>query len=99
VEVHTAEESRRASALGATLIGVNNRNLKTLKVDLETSMLLAGFAPPNATLIAESGLRTRADIVRLQSAGYQAFLIGEKLMRSDDPLATLRELQAVEQPR
>jgi indole-3-glycerol phosphate synthase len=99
VEVHTAEELRRASALGATLIGVNNRNLKTLKVDLETSMLLAGFAPPNATLIAESGLRTRADIVRLQSAGYQAFLIGEKLMRSDDPLATLRELQAVEQPR
>jgi indole-3-glycerol phosphate synthase len=97
VEVHTAEELRRASALGATLIGVNNRNLKTLKVNLETSLQLAELAPPNATLVAESGLRTRADIERLQFVGYKAFLIGETLMRSGDPLATLRELQAVEQ--
>ena len=99
VEVHTAEELQRATALGATLIGVNNRNLKTLKVDLETSLRLAELAPSNATLVAESGLRTRADIERLQSAGYKAFLIGETLMRSGDPLATLRELQAVEQER
>jgi indole-3-glycerol phosphate synthase len=99
VEVHTAEELQRAVALGATLIGVNNRNLKTLKVNLETSMQLAELAPPNAMLVAESGLRTRADIARLQSAGYKAFLIGETLMRSGDPLATLRELQAVEQTR
>jgi indole-3-glycerol phosphate synthase len=97
VEVHTAEELQRASTLGATLIGVNNRNLKTLKVDLNTSLQLAELAPSNATLVAESGLRTRADIERLQSAGYKAFLIGETLMRSGDPLATLRELQAVEQ--
>jgi indole-3-glycerol phosphate synthase len=99
VEVHTAEELRRASALGSTLIGVNNRNLKTLKVDLNTSLQLAELAPPNTTLVAESGLRTRADIERLQSVGYKAFLIGETLMRSGDPLATLRELQAVEQER
>ncbi|MGA3125410.1 MAG: indole-3-glycerol phosphate synthase TrpC [Candidatus Korobacteraceae bacterium] len=99
VEVHTAEELRRAASLGATLIGVNNRNLKTLKVDLETSLRLASLAPSNAILVAESGLRTRADIERLQSAGYKAFLIGEALMRSGDPLAVLRELQGLEQLR
>lgn len=99
VEVHTEEELRRASSLGATLIGVNNRNLKTLKVDLETSLRLAALAPANAMLVAESGLRTRADIERLQSAGYTAFLIGETLMRSGDPLTTLRELQGLVQPR
>lgn len=99
VEVHAEDELRRAADLGATLIGVNNRNLKTLKVDLETSMRLASLAPANATLVAESGLRTRADIERLQTAGYQAFLIGETLMRSGDPLSTLRELQGLEQMR
>jgi indole-3-glycerol phosphate synthase len=99
VEVHTAEELHRAAALGATLIGVNNRNLKTLKVDLETSLHLAGSAPADATLVAESGLRTRADIECLQSAGYRAFLIGETLMRSGNPISTLRELQAAEVAR
>jgi indole-3-glycerol phosphate synthase len=99
VEVHTAEELQRAAALGATLIGVNNRNLKTLKVDLETSLRLAELAPSNATLVAESGLRMRADIERLQSAGYKAFLIGEALMRAGDPLAALAELQGLEQAR
>jgi indole-3-glycerol phosphate synthase len=99
VEVHTAEELQRAAALGARLIGVNNRNLKTLKVDVETSLRLAELAPSNATLVSESGLRTRADIERLQSAGYKAFLIGETLMRASDPLTTLRELQGLEQKR
>ncbi|HVJ05706.1 MAG TPA: indole-3-glycerol phosphate synthase TrpC [Candidatus Saccharimonadales bacterium] len=99
VEVHTEEELRRAATLGATLIGVNNRNLKTLKVDLETSLRLAELAPKDATLVAESGLRTREDIERLRAAGYSAFLIGETLMRSGDPLATLRELQGMEQRR
>jgi indole-3-glycerol phosphate synthase len=99
VEVHTAEELQRAAALGAQLIGVNNRNLKTLKVDLETSLRLAELAPSGATLVAESGLRTRADIERLQAAGYKAFLIGETLMRSGDPQAALRELQGLEQMR
>jgi indole-3-glycerol phosphate synthase len=99
VEVHSETELRRAAALGATLLGVNNRNLKTLKVDLETSLRLAELAPPNATMVAESGLRTRADIERLQANGYRAFLIGETLMRSGDPLMTLRELQGLEQMR
>jgi indole-3-glycerol phosphate synthase len=99
VEVHTGEELQRAAALGATLIGINNRNLKTLTVDLETSLWLAGSAPANATLVAESGLRTRADIERLQTAGYRAFLIGETLMRAGDPLMTLRELLGLEQMR
>jgi indole-3-glycerol phosphate synthase len=95
VEVHTAEELQRATAIGAGLIGVNNRNLKTLKVDLETSLRLAELAPSGATLVAESGLRTREDIVRLQSAGYRAFLIGETLMRAADPQAALAELQGL----
>ena len=99
VEVHTAEELQRASALGAKLIGVNNRNLKTLKTDLETSLRLAEFAPAGSTLVAESGLRTRADIERLQSAGYRAFLIGEALMRAADPLAALIALQGREPGR
>lgn len=99
VEVHTEEELRRAASLGATLIGVNNRNLKTLKTDLETSVRLAALAPADATLVAESGLRTRADIERLQTAGYRAFLIGETLMRAGDPVTALRELQGLEQPR
>jgi indole-3-glycerol phosphate synthase len=93
VEVHTAEELERAAALGARLIGVNNRNLKTLEVDLETSLRLAELAPADATLVAESGLRTRADIERLQAAGYRAFLIGETLMRAADPRAELAALQ------
>jgi indole-3-glycerol phosphate synthase len=78
------------------LIGINNRNLKTLQVDLETSLRLAELAPANVTLVAESGLRTRADIVRLQAVGYRAFLIGETLMRAGEPLTTLRELQGLE---
>ena len=93
VEVHTAAELQRAAALGARLIGVNNRNLKTLHVDLETSLRLAELAPADATLVAESGLRTREDIERLQAAGYKAFLIGETLMRAADPRAALAELQ------
>lgn len=95
VEVHSAEEMQRAIALRARLIGVNNRDLKTLKVDLETSVRLAELAPAGATLVAESGLRTRADIERLQRAGYQAFLIGETLMRSADPRAELFSLRGL----
>jgi len=99
VEVHTAEELARATTLGAQLIGVNNRNLKTLKVDLDTSLQLAELAPPGATLVAESGLRTRDDIERLQSVGYRAFLIGETLMRSADARAELARLQGLEAVR
>jgi indole-3-glycerol phosphate synthase len=92
VEVHTSEEMKRAAATGATLIGVNNRDLRTFTVSLETSLALAREAPPNALLISESGLHSSSDLHRLRDAGYHGFLIGETLMRADNPADTLREL-------
>jgi indole-3-glycerol phosphate synthase len=96
VEVHTSEELRRATASGAQLIGVNNRNLHTFEVSLETSVELAAHAPPEALLVSESGLRTQADLSRLKSLGYRGFLIGETLMRAAHPADALRALLADE---
>ncbi|HEX6043804.1 MAG TPA: indole-3-glycerol phosphate synthase TrpC [Pyrinomonadaceae bacterium] len=90
VEVHDGEEMKRAVACGAKVIGVNNRNLHTFEVSLETSVSLASRAPKDAVLISESGLNTAADISRLYDAGYRGFLIGESLMRSENPEAALR---------
>lgn len=84
VEVHTSDEMRRAEAIGANLIGVNNRDLRTFDVSLDVSRELAKVAPPTAILVAESGLRSRDEIVELASLGYSGFLIGETLMRSND---------------
>ncbi|MDQ3907227.1 MAG: indole-3-glycerol phosphate synthase TrpC [Acidobacteriota bacterium] len=92
VEVHTAEELRRAEICGARVVGVNNRNLRTFDVSLETSVELASLAARDLTLVAESGLRTRDDLARLAAAGFKGFLIGETLMRSDDAESALREL-------
>ncbi|HYP01310.1 MAG TPA: indole-3-glycerol phosphate synthase TrpC [Pyrinomonadaceae bacterium] len=92
VEVHTAEELRRAARCGAKIIGVNNRNLHNFEVSLETSVELVAEAPPGALLVSESGLSTNADLRRLQSLGYRGFLIGEKLMRANDPAQALRSL-------
>jgi indole-3-glycerol phosphate synthase len=92
VEVHTREEIQRAVACGATLIGVNNRDLRTFEVSLETSLALAREAPSGALLISESGLRTREDLRRLQAAGFSGFLIGETLMRAEDPQQALRNV-------
>lgn len=92
VEVHDRDEMQRAVDCGATLIGVNNRNLHTFEVSLETSLSLAADAPKDAVLISESGLKTASDLSRLRDAGYRGFLIGESLMRSDDPATALREL-------
>jgi indole-3-glycerol phosphate synthase len=89
VEVHTSDEMRRAVACGAKLIGVNNRDLRTFEVSLETSLSLAREAPSEALLISESGLKTSDDLQRLHDAGYRGFLIGETLMRADDPAAAL----------
>src|SRR6185369_11054750 len=75
VEVHTRDEMRRAVACGAKLIGVNNRDLRTFEVSLETSLSLAREAPSEVLLISESGLRTREDLRRLHAAGYRGFLI------------------------
>ena len=92
VEVHTRDEMRRAVACGARLIGVNNRDLRTFEVSLETSLSLAREAPPDVLLISESGLNDRADLERLHSVGYRGFLIGETLMRAKDPQQALNEL-------
>jgi len=87
VEVHTSEEMSRAVASGASLIGVNNRDLRTFEVSIETSIALAREAPSNVLLISESGLRSSEDLRRLHGVGYRGFLIGETLMRADDPEA------------
>ncbi len=92
IEVHTSGEMRRATACGAHLIGVNNRDLRTFEVSLDTSLLLAGEAPPEAVLISESGLHTSGDLHRLRKVGYRGFLIGESLMRADRPEEALRAL-------
>jgi indole-3-glycerol phosphate synthase len=92
VEVHNRRELDEAIDAGADLIGVNNRNLATFEVRLETSLDLAGHMPPGALTVSESGIHDAADIVHLRAAGYQAFLVGEHLMTSGDPSATLRKL-------
>ena len=92
VEIHTREEMRRALACGATLIGVNNRNLHTFEVSLDVSAELACDVPAGITLVSESGLRTSDDLRRMRRLGYQAFLIGESLMRAAHPDQALRAL-------
>jgi indole-3-glycerol phosphate synthase len=83
---------KRGIDSGATLIGVNNRDLRTFEVSLDTSLSLAREAPSGALLISESGLRSPDDLRRLRDAGYQGFLIGETLMRTDKPEDALRNL-------
>jgi len=94
VEVHDESEMRRAAAAGARVIGVNNRNLHTFAVSLQTSVELAKIAPDEATLISESGLREAADLEMLKDVGYRGFLIGETLMRAEQPEQLLRSLIA-----
>lgn len=94
VEVHTARELNRAVACGARLVGVNNRNLHTLEVALATSVELAPMAPDDVLLVSESGIETSDDIRRLRLCGYRAFLVGESLMRANDPGRALRDLTA-----
>jgi indole-3-glycerol phosphate synthase len=93
VEVHTSEEMKRAAGCGATLIGVNNRDLRTFEVSLDTSLSLAREAPAEALLISESGLNNSADLQRLYDEGYRGFLIGETLMRAEDPEQALRSFR------
>jgi indole-3-glycerol phosphate synthase len=92
VEVHTAEELGRALDAGASIVGVNNRDLRTFEVSLKTSTELAGRAPAGTLLVSESGLRGAGDVDRLRSCGFRAFLVGETLMRADDPETALRYL-------
>jgi indole-3-glycerol phosphate synthase len=92
VEVHTQEEIEIALKAGANIIGVNNRNLRTFEVSLDTSFELIKRIPASLIAVTESGLRTRDDLTRLQSAGYRGFLIGETLMKADDPAVALHTL-------
>jgi len=92
VEVHTREELARALAAGARILGVNNRDLRTLDVRVETSEELIATIPDECIAVCESGLRTHSDLARLRAAGFDAFLIGEHLMAQPDPAAALRNL-------
>ncbi len=92
VEVHDETELAAALDSGAQLVGVNNRNLRTFEVNLETSLRLAPHVPAGVLKISESGIRSAEDICRLQQAGFQAFLVGEHLMRSKDRRHALRNL-------
>lgn len=91
VEVHTMEEMQTALTAGAQVIGINSRDLHTFRMYPDRALELAPLAPPQVTLVAASGLKTRADIERLEAAGIKGFLIGEILVTSGDPGAKLRE--------
>lgn len=96
VEVHDGEELERALEVGATMIGINNRNLTTFEVDLATTETLSEEVPESVLLVCESGLRSRGDTQRAFDAGCNAILVGESLMRSEDVAKQIAELLAVE---
>jgi indole-3-glycerol phosphate synthase len=93
VEVHTAEQARRAGAAGATIVGVNNRDLATFRVDLGTAERLRDALPEGAVAVAESGVSTPEGAARMAAAGYDAVLVGEALVRSPDPAALVKRLR------
>jgi indole-3-glycerol phosphate synthase len=90
--VHDGDELKPAIASGARIVGVNNRNLHTFQVDLTVSLRLAEKIPDGIVKVSESGIHSASDIQRLRAAGYQAFLVGEHLIKSGDPQAALRAL-------
>lgn len=92
VEVHDERELELALASGAGIVGVNNRDLGTFEVSLETSLRLAAMMPAGVVKVSESGIHSRADVHRLMEAGYDAFLVGEHLVRANDRAAAVREL-------
>ena len=94
-EVHDRNELRRALDAGCDLIGVNTRDLRTFNVDLKTALHLAPEFPADVVRVAESGIHSAEDVVRLRAAGYHAFLVGESLMRAQRPGEALRNLMGV----
>lgn len=92
VEVHDEQELQRALTAGAEMVGINNRDLRTFAVDLATTERLRPLVPPEVTVVAESGVHTRADVQRLAALGVHGLLIGEALVMADDPAAKIREL-------
>ncbi|MBI4458886.1 MAG: indole-3-glycerol phosphate synthase TrpC [Acidobacteria bacterium] len=99
VEAHTAEELRTALEAGSEIVGVNNRNLKTFEVSIETSLRLVDSIPEAVVAVSESGLRIAEDLHRLRSAGFDAFLIGERFMTDPDPGGALARLLAELSPK
>jgi indole-3-glycerol phosphate synthase len=95
VEVHDDTELTRAVDAGAKIVGVNNRNLRTLQVDVDASYRLAARMPRHVVAVSESGLQSRADLERLAAAGYRAFLIGERFMTDPDPIKAIQALIGV----
>lgn len=95
-EVHNEEELARVVELSCEMIGVNSRNLKTLEVNLAVAERMADVLPRDCVLVAESGIRSAEDLRRLRACGYQAFLIGESLMKQADPGEALRSILATE---
>jgi indole-3-glycerol phosphate synthase len=93
VEVHDGSELERALGLGARFVGINNRNLRTFETDLAVSEMLLPDVPAGVTAISESGMREPEDILRLHRAGARGFLVGETLMRSEDPASVIRALK------
>ena len=98
-EAHSVEELERAQQAGATIVGVNSRNLKTLAVSLDTTLEMARHLTPGVTAVAESGIRSRDDVEALLAGGYHACLIGERLVTQDDPGAALTRLMEKGSPR
>lgn len=98
VEVHDAEELRRAIALEVGIIGINNRNLKTLSVDIEVTLELGRDAPSDRLLVSESGLDSPADLARMSAVGARCFLIGESFMRKPDVAQAVRDMLASPAP-
>ena len=92
VEVHDEDELERALDSGAEIVGVNNRNLHTFQVSLETSLRLAGRMPDHIVKVSESGIHSSADVGILVESGYQAFLVGEHLIKSANPSEAIGKL-------
>jgi indole-3-glycerol phosphate synthase len=92
IEVHDEAELERALATSGPLIGINNRDLRTFSVSIDTTMGLRALVPEGRLLVTESGIRTREDVARLRAAGIHAFLVGESFMRAPDPGAELSQL-------
>lgn len=92
IEVHNQEELKRALSLNTRLIGINNRNLRTFEIDLNTTLNLLPLIPKRNIVIAESGIRTARDIAKLRNAGVNAFLVGEAFMRAKDPGVAMAKL-------
>jgi indole-3-glycerol phosphate synthase len=92
LEVHDEAEMQRALVVEGAVLGINNRDLRTFEVSLQTTEQLAALVPPGRLVVSESGIRTHADVKRLAEAGVDGVLVGESLLVADDPRAAVREL-------